>query len=139
MFEASQFDSYSYLFNKPAFISLDDAVDPDQIRIQGVRIGINGAEAQGRPGLCAARPHGHGRRLRAGDRLRPVADIGTVVALDKGPAADEFFLSFERIGANTHPFTRAGADAAAAAAGRRPGRRRSACAPSRRSRPRCRR
>jgi hypothetical protein len=46
MFEASQFDSYSYLFDKPTFISLDRDQDPDQIRIRGVRIGINGAEAR---------------------------------------------------------------------------------------------
>src|SRR5262245_44903781 len=46
MFEASQFDSYSYLFTKPSFISLDDDATPDQIRIQGLRIGVNGAEAR---------------------------------------------------------------------------------------------
>jgi hypothetical protein len=103
MFEASQFDSYSYLFNKPAFISLDGNQDPDQIRIRGLRIGVNGAE------------------LRVGQAYSPLDDtvaasvyepatgyplsgIGTVVALDKGPAADEFFLSFEQIGTNTHAF-----------------------------------
>ncbi len=101
MFEGSQFDSYSYLFNKPAFISLDDDADPDQIRIQGVRIGINGAEAK------------VGQAYAPLDRTVNAANyspetgfglsrLGTVVALDKGPSADEFFLSFERIGTNTH-------------------------------------
>ena len=45
MFEAAQYDSYSYLFNEPTFISLDATVQPNNIPIQAVRIGVNGAEA----------------------------------------------------------------------------------------------
>ena len=102
MFEASQFDSYSYLFNEPSFISLDGAATPDQIRIQGVRIGVNGAEA--RVGQAYApldetvTAAGYAPATGFG-----LSSLGTVVALDKGPSADEFFLSFERIAANTHP------------------------------------
>jgi hypothetical protein len=103
MFEASQFDSYSYLFDKPTFISLDRDQDPDQIRIRGVRIGINGAEA---PVGQAYAPLD--RTVRAAgyepDTGYGLATIGTVVPLDKGPSADEFFLSFERIGSNNNPF-----------------------------------
>jgi hypothetical protein len=103
MFEASQFDSYSYLFDKPTFISLDRDQDPDQIRIRGVRIGINGAEA--RVGQAYAPLD---RTVRAAgyepDTGYGLATIGTVVPLDKGPSADEFFLSFERIGSNNNPF-----------------------------------
>jgi hypothetical protein len=102
LFEASQFDSYSYLFNKPGFISLDDGADPDQIRIQGVRIGVNGAEA--RVGQAYAPLN---RTVRAAgyspETGFALSNLGTVVALDKGPSADEFFLSFERIGTNSHP------------------------------------
>ncbi|MDP9198247.1 MAG: LamG domain-containing protein [Pseudomonadota bacterium] len=103
MFEASQFDGYSYLFNEPSFISLDDAVIPDQISIRGVRIGINGAEA--RVGQAYAPLD---RTVTAAgyapDTGFDLSDIGTVVALDKGPAADEFFLSFEQIGSNSNVF-----------------------------------
>ena len=63
MFEVSRYDSYSYLFNKPTFISLDPAVKPGSIAIKGMRIGMNGAEARGGPGVCAARHHGHRRQL----------------------------------------------------------------------------
>ncbi|HWN06640.1 MAG TPA: LamG domain-containing protein [Steroidobacteraceae bacterium] len=102
LFEASQFDSYSYLFSKPAFISLDDAADPDEIRVQGVRIGINGAEA--RVGQAYApldrTVTSAGYTPETGFGL---SGLGTVVALDKGPSADEFFLSFERIAGNSHP------------------------------------
>jgi hypothetical protein len=103
LFEASQFDSYSYLFYKPSFISLDGSQDPDQIRIRGVRIGLNGAEAKvgqayspiDRTVTAAAYEPATGFGLSA---------IGTVVALDKGPATDEFFLSFEQIGSSMHAF-----------------------------------
>ncbi len=43
MFTVSQFDSYSYLFAKPTFISLDPTVVPNNIAIAGIQIGINGA------------------------------------------------------------------------------------------------
>ena len=103
LFEASQFDSYSYLFNKPSFISLDGSQDPDQIRIRGVRIGVNGAEAK------VGQAYAPMDRTVTAAVYEPVtgfglSGIGTVVALDKGPAADEFFLSFEQIGSNTNAF-----------------------------------
>jgi len=103
MFETSQFDSYSYLFDKPSFISLDGSLDPDQIPIRGVRIGINGAEAK------VGQAYAPLDRTVTAAVYEPAAGfglsgIGTVVALDKGPAADEFFLSFEQIGSNTHAF-----------------------------------
>ena len=101
LFEASQFDSYSYLFNKPAFISLDGSQDPDQIPIRGVRIGVNGAEVRvGQAYVPLNRTvTAAGYEPATGFGL---STIGTVVALDKGPAADEFFLTFEQIGSNTH-------------------------------------
>ena len=45
MFEVAQFDSFSYLFNKPTFINLNPAWTPGSINIKGMRIGINGKEA----------------------------------------------------------------------------------------------
>jgi mono/diheme cytochrome c family protein len=103
MFEASQFDSYSYLFNKPTFISLDGTQDPDQIPIRGVRIGINGAEARvGQAYIPLSRTvTAAGYEPATGF---PLSGIGTVLALDKGPAADEFFLTFEQIGSNTRAY-----------------------------------
>jgi len=103
MFEASQFDSYSYLFTKPSFISLDRATTPDQVRIKGIRIGVNGAEAKVGQAYSpldrTVQAAGYDPATGFG-----LAGIGTVVALDKGPAADEFFLTFERIGTHNNPF-----------------------------------
>ncbi len=100
MFEVSQYDSYSYLFNKPTFISLDPAYRPGTIPIQGLRIGINGAEAQN--GQAYANLD-----LSVTDtNYSPVtgqllSSVGTVIGLQKGPDSDEFFLSFDTI-ANQH-------------------------------------
>ncbi len=119
MFEGSQFDSYSYLFNKPTFISLDGSQDPDQVRIKGLRIGVNGTEAK------VGQAYAPLDRTVTAAGYEPatgfsLAGIGTVVALDKGPSADEFFLTFEQIGDAQPPVRRTRADAAAAAAGCRP-------------------
>jgi hypothetical protein len=103
LFEASQFDSYSYLFNKPAFISLDSAQDPDQIPIEGVRIGINGAEARVGQAYIPLDENVTAAGYEPATGY-PLSGLGTVIALDKGPAADEFFLTFERIGSNTRAY-----------------------------------
>ncbi len=100
MFEVSQFDSYSYLFNQPAFISLDQDAQPNNIRVQGMRIGINGREAS------------VGQAYRNVDTTittdsytasgQVLSDLGTIIALEKGPESDEFFVTFERLGDNTN-------------------------------------
>ncbi len=96
LFEVSQFDSYSYLFDKPTFISLDSNARPGSIPVAGLRIGINGAEA----------PVGQAYRTldttitdsQYGPLGQPLANVGTVIALEKGPDTDEFFLTFDVLG-----------------------------------------
>jgi hypothetical protein len=104
MFEASVYDSYSYLFTKPTFISLDPAVEPGSIAIQGIRIGVNGAEAQAGQAFANVDTTVSSASYspEAGQRL---AEIGTVIGLQKGPAADQFFLTFDRIGTHTYART----------------------------------
>ena len=101
MFEVSQFDSYAYLFNRPTFISLDPDALPGGFPLAGMRIGVNGAES----------PVGQAYRTLdltvtnaaytpgAGELL---SSLGTVVALEKGPEADEFFLTFDVLGSHTN-------------------------------------
>jgi hypothetical protein len=96
LFEVSQFDSYSYLFDKPTFISLDPTARPGSIPVAGLRIGLNGAEA----------PVGQAYRTldttitdsQYGPLGQPLANVGTVIALEKGPDTDEFFLTFDVLG-----------------------------------------
>jgi hypothetical protein len=96
MFEVSQYDSYSYLFDKPTFISLDGSARPGSIPVAGLRIGINGAEAE--VGQAYRTLDTTISDSEYGPLGQPLSAIGTVIGLQKGPEADEFFLTFERLG-----------------------------------------
>jgi len=96
LFEVSQFDSYSYLFDKPTFISLDPNARPGSIPVAGLRIGVNGSEAaigQAYRTLDTAITDS-----QYGPLGQPLATVGTVIALEKGPDTDEFFLTFDVLG-----------------------------------------
>jgi hypothetical protein len=106
MFEVSQFDSYSYLFNRPTFINLDgNWTPPNPIPVRGLRIGVNGAEvglSQAYRNLNAAVSTAGGYAPATGQVL---SSLGTVMPLVKGPDGDEFFLSFEGLGSSTNVVT----------------------------------
>ncbi len=103
MMQTSQYDSYSYLFNKPTFISLDPNAAPSNLAISGMRIGMNGSipttgqsyatlnAMVGAPNFTAA----------AGQLL---SNVGAVLPLNKGPASDMFFLSFDKFGSASHVY-----------------------------------
>lgn len=100
MFEVSQYDSYGYLFTNPKFISLDPAAQPGSIAIEGMRIGVNGAEpiaGQAYRALNTIIDNDH-YTAAAGQLL---SSVGTVIGLEAGPESDEFFLCFDRLGART--------------------------------------
>ncbi|GMQ83952.1 MAG: hypothetical protein BMS9Abin06_0699 [Gammaproteobacteria bacterium] len=102
MFSVEQFDSYSYLFDKPTFINLDAGMMPGAIPLKGMSIGINGREAsvgQAYRNLDmnitdAAYDPTNGQVL---------SNIGTVIALEGGSDVDEFFLTFEVLGDASNP------------------------------------
>jgi hypothetical protein len=96
LLQVSQFDSYSYLFEQPTFISLDPAATPGSIPIAGMRIGVNGAEAD--VGQAYRTLDTTITDSQYGPLGQPLANIGTVIALQKGPDADEFFLTFDVLG-----------------------------------------
>ena len=106
LFEVTQFDSYSYLFDKPSFINLDADWVPVPIDIEGIRIGINGKEAlvgQAFANLKTTISSGL-YNLQTGQSL---SSLGTIIALEKGSPTsfDEFFLTFEKLGTATHAFS----------------------------------
>lgn len=100
VFEVSQFDTYSYLFNTPFFASLDGTATPGDIPLRGMRIGINGAEAKtGQTWSSmdislndAAYDPATGQSL---------SNVGGIIGLQKGVVSDEFFLTFDQLGTNT--------------------------------------
>jgi mono/diheme cytochrome c family protein len=96
LFEVSQFDNYSYLFNAPIFISLDAAATPGNIPIAGMRIGINGAESpvsQAYQNLDTQITNASYTPLG-----QPLSDLGTIIAAERGVDSDLFFLTFEVLG-----------------------------------------
>jgi hypothetical protein len=100
VFEASQFDSYAYLFKNPFFISLDPAQQPNGIPMRHIRIAVNGAEAP--VGQAFARiDTSISSASYSPETGQALATLGTIVPLEKGPEADEFFLTFDTIGSNT--------------------------------------
>ncbi|MEO7774724.1 MAG: LamG domain-containing protein [Steroidobacteraceae bacterium] len=103
MFEGAQYDSYSYLFTNPTFISLDPAVVPGSIAVKGMRIGINGAEAH--VGQAYATLNANIGSAYTASSGQVLANIGTIIGLEKGPTADMFFLTFEQIGSHLHAST----------------------------------
>ncbi len=102
MFEVSQYDDYSYYFNRPTFISLDPNADPDGIRIQGLWLGINGKLA-----LAGQSFRNMDVTLSSGQYSaqtgQVLSTLATTIALENGPGAtgDQFFLAFENIAGNT--------------------------------------
>jgi hypothetical protein len=100
MFTVMQYDSYGYLFYQPTFISLDPTVKPSNIPVKGIRIGINGtipkvgqAYIPLNTAVTAANYTAQGQVL---------SNIGTVIGLENGPLADQFFLQFDQLGSQTN-------------------------------------
>jgi hypothetical protein len=108
MFEVSQNDSYSYLFNKPVFLSLDPNTNYNGIVIKGLRIAENGAI------LPVGQSYATMSTTATGQGFDPtkgtgteisLSKVGAVVELNKGPAYDQFFLTFDQLGSATDVFT----------------------------------
>ena len=110
MFEVSQYDSYSYLFNKPVFLSLDPNTTVNGLSLKGLRIGINGAEARVGQAYTSVNAS---VSIKGFDPATspiaavPLSAVGTTIALEKGPAYDQFFLTFEQLGSSTNAHTEA--------------------------------
>jgi Concanavalin A-like lectin/glucanases superfamily len=106
MLEGSQYDSYSYLFTKPTFISLDPNAKPGSLVIKGMRIGVNGTEPiAGQAYVNVNTTVTDANYNSTSGQL--LSEVGTVVGLQKGPGADQFFLTFEQIGTQTNARTEA--------------------------------
>ena len=100
MFEVSEFDSFSYLFSKPALVNLDQQALAQPLAIQGINIGINGQESQ------QGQAYANFEQTIAGQTSLAtplsLSPLGTIFPIEKGPEQDEFFLSFERLGQHSN-------------------------------------
>ena len=100
MFTVSQYDSYSYLFYQPTFISLDKTVKPNNIPVKGIRIGLNGNIPQvGQAYIPLNTTVTAAGYTATGEVL---STVGTIIGLQSGPLTDTFFLTFDQLGSQTH-------------------------------------
>ncbi|MBS0364308.1 MAG: LamG domain-containing protein [Proteobacteria bacterium] len=102
LFQASQYDTWTYLFDQPKFISLDPkAIVPSNLQISGIRLGVNGVLAPAGQAYTSVSASVGGSAYTAanGQLLSP---MGTVVPVTLGPDNDLFFLSFDQIGSHVH-------------------------------------
>jgi len=104
MFEVSEYDNYSYLFTKPVFVRLSSDPLAADVRIRGMRIGINGKEVS-----VGQAYRNMDVTIATTDDIRagvPLSDLGTIVSSQKGADGDEFFLTFEQLLAvSTHDYS----------------------------------
>jgi hypothetical protein len=104
LFQASQYDNYSYLFYQPKFISLDpNAVVPANLPISGIRLGVNGVLAPaGQAYATMSASVGGANYTAANGQL--LSGLGTVIPVTLGPSNDLFFLSFDQLGSHVHAY-----------------------------------
>ncbi len=104
LFQASQYDNYSYLFYQPKFISLDPTASvPGNLQISGIRLGVNGALAPaGQSFATLAASVGGANYTAANGQL--LSNLGTVIPVTFGPSQDLFFLSFDQLGSHVHAY-----------------------------------
>jgi len=92
LFEVAQYDTYSYLFDRPHFLTLDGSA-PEGIRIRGLRVAMNGLEAP--VGQSYATLDGFLNASEFEELGQPLSVLGAVLPLEKGPDDDDFFLTFD--------------------------------------------
>jgi hypothetical protein len=104
LYQASQYDTYSYLFALPKFISLNPtATIPGNLKLSGIRIGVNGQLAPAGQSFTTVNATLGGSSYTAGNG-QLLSSLGTVVPLTLGPSNDLFFLSFDQIGSHVHAY-----------------------------------
>ncbi len=99
--EASQLDNYAYVLQAPYFLSLDPTAAPNGIAIKGMRIGINGRESSIGQTYTHLDTTLGGTAYTPGEG-QPLSRLGTVIPMESGPLSDEFFLTFEQLGSESH-------------------------------------
>ncbi|NRB39113.1 MAG: LamG domain-containing protein [Pseudomonadales bacterium] len=97
VFEVSQFDNYAYLFNQPFFVSLDKEANYSGVALEGMHIGINGKRATSGQAFNLIKTSLDKSAVDENGR-QPLSSLGTVIALEKGVAHDEFYLIFDKLG-----------------------------------------
>lgn len=101
VFEASQFDSSSYLFKEPRFVNFSPnaASNPLSFSLQGIYLGMNGRLLPVGQGFVNVDATFNGTSFTIDDA--PMQQTGSIVPLENGPSADLFFLAFHNFDGQT--------------------------------------
>lgn len=94
VFEVSQFDQASYLFNRPFFVNINPDGGTVEFDLAGIRLGINGKLAQ--IGQAFVNVDAQVRTAATGV-LQTLSPGGSIIALENGAEQDVFFLSFDQV------------------------------------------
>ncbi len=96
LFEAQQFDTYAYLFDKPHFITLDGSA-PQPVTLEGMRFAMNGLEVEVGQSYANLVQNLDMAAPTVGELGQPLSDLGAILPLGLGPADDVFFLTFDNL------------------------------------------
>lgn len=99
LFEVQQFDSFSYLFDRPHFLTLDGST-PEGIPIKGLHLAMNGQEVS--VGQSYANMDDTLSAALFEELGQPLSVLGAVIPLEKGPQDDQFFLTFDVLASFTY-------------------------------------
>jgi len=101
VFQVSQFDDNSYLFDKPFFATINPDGADVNFDLRGIRLGINGKLAQVGQGFVNVSVAVSS--ATAGPEGQPLSSNGTIIALENGADQDSFFLAFDAIDGQSGP------------------------------------
>jgi len=100
-FEVSLFDDYAYLFAEPFFITLNNGAAIGNVHIDGMYLGVNGRETTVGQAFANVSADITDESYQPGIG-QSLSSLGTLVPLEFGPEADQFFLSFDHIGNSSY-------------------------------------
>lgn len=95
VFEVSQFDDTSYLFNEPFFVNINPNGGNVDFDMRGIRLGINGKLAD--VGQAFVNVDTQVATSNFGELGQNLSALGTIIPLENGADQDVFFLAFDSI------------------------------------------
>ena len=100
VYEVSQFDDSSYLFNEPFFANINPNGEESSFDLRGIRLGINGKLAEIGQAFVNVDTAVSGQ---FGNPVQTLSDIGSIIPLENGADQDVFFLAFDDIEGQSGP------------------------------------
>jgi Concanavalin A-like lectin/glucanases superfamily len=94
VFQVSQFDESSYLFDTPFFVNINPDGGNVEFDLEGIHLGINGKLARVGQGFVNVTSE---VSSQASGVTQSLVDLGSVIPLENGADQDVFFLAFDTL------------------------------------------